>query len=94
MERPDGSIRIAWLADGYEAIDVVGRWRTRPELEAFARDVADVALLNRSLRELGVALRHLHPGEFEMVPYPHDRTLPRVVVRLNPPPGEPRPDPY
>jgi hypothetical protein len=94
MERPDGAIRIAWSADGFQAIDVVGRWRTRAELDAFARDVADAALLNRSVRELGVALRTAHPGEFELVPYPHDRVLPRVVIRLNPPRGEPNPDPY
>ena len=94
VEQPDGSVRIAWLADGYEAIDVYARWRTRAELEAFARDVADVALMNRSVRELQHALRIEHPGEFELVPYPHDRSLPRVVVRLNPPRGEPNPDPY
>lgn len=94
MERPDGSVRIAWLADGFEAIDVYGRWRTRTELDAFARDVADAALLNRSVRELHHALRVEHPGEFELVPYPHDRSTPRVVVRLNPPPGDPNPDPY
>ena len=94
MEQLDGSVRIAWLADGYEAIDVYARWRTRAELEAFARDVADVALMNRSVHELQHALRVGHPGEFELVPYPHDRATPRVVVRLNPPRGEPNPDPY
>jgi hypothetical protein len=94
MERPDGSIRIAWLADGFQAIDVMGRWRTRAELDSVARDVADAALLNRTVRELGVELRKQHPGEFELVPYPHDRNVPRVVVRLNPPPGEPNPDPH
>ena len=87
-------MRIAWNADGFEAIDVYARWRSRRELDAFARDVADAALMNRSLRELQHALRVQHPGEFELVPYPHDRAAPRVVIRLNPPRGEPNPDPW
>jgi hypothetical protein len=94
VERPDGSVRIAWQADGFEAIDVYARWRSRSELERFAREVADAALFNRTVRELHHALRTSHPGEFELVPYPHDRAAPRVVVRLNPPRGEPNPDPY
>ena len=87
-------MRIAWEADGYQAIDVYARWRPRSELEAFARDVADAALMNRTVRELQHALRVQHPGEFELVPYPHDRSAPRVVVRVNPPRGEPNPDPW
>lgn len=86
-------MRIAWQAEGYEAIDIYARWRTRRELDEFARDVADAALMNRTVRDLQHALRVQHPGEFELVPYPHDRISPRVVVRLNPPPGEPNPDP-
>jgi hypothetical protein len=94
MDPMDGSVRIAWEADGYSAIDVYARWRPRAELAAFARDVADAALVNRTLADLRVALRREHPGEFELVPYPHERSGPRVVVRLNPPRGEPNPDPY
>lgn len=94
MERPDGSVRIAWQADGYEAIDVYARWRSRAELDTFARDVADAALMNRTVRELQHALRVQHPGEFELVPYPHDRAAARVVIRVNPPRGEPNPDPW
>jgi hypothetical protein len=90
----DGSVHIAWEADGYSAIDVYARWRSRAELTAFARDVADAALVNRTVADLGTALRREHPGEFDLVPYPHERAGPRVVVRLHPPRGEPNPDPY
>ena len=94
MDRLDGSRRIAWLADGFEAIDVYARWRDARELEAYARGVADAALMNRTLPDLRVALRLSYPGEFELVPLPHDRNGPRVVVRFHPPPGTPNPDPY
>jgi len=94
MDRPDGSVRIAWAADGYQYIDVYGRWRTRAELEAFARDVADAALFNRTVEDLRTALRRQRPGEFDLVLYPHDRAAARVVVRMHPPPGTPNPDPY
>lgn len=94
MDSLDGSVRIAWNADGFEAIDVYGRWRSRQELETFARDVADAALMNRTEADLRTALRRAHPGEFELVPHPHDRPLPRLVVRLHPPAGKPNPDPY
>jgi hypothetical protein len=90
----DGSVRIAWEADGFSAIDVYARWRPQSELAAFARDVADAALVNRTVADLRTALRRGHPGEFELVPYPHERTGARLVVRLHPPPGEPNPDPY
>jgi hypothetical protein len=92
MDRPDGSVRISWTADGYQHIDVYGRWRTRAELDSFARDVADAALFNRNLEDLRKSLQRTRPGEFDLVPYPHDRVAPRVVVRLHPPPGEPNPD--
>jgi hypothetical protein len=88
----DGSVRIAWVADGYRSIDVYGRWRTADELATFAREVADVALVNRSVAELRAALRVARPGEFDLVVHPHDASGPRVVIRLNPPPGEPNPD--
>ena len=89
----DGSVRIAWEADGFLAIDVYARWRPRAELAAFVRDVADAALVNRTVADLGRALRKVHPGEFDLVPYPHDRAGARIAVRFHPPPGEPNPDP-
>ena len=89
----DGGIRIAWLADGYEAIDVYARWRPPEELVAFASRVADAALFDRSVADLRSALRRAFPGEFDMVLEPHSRIGPRVVVRFHPPKGEPNPDP-
>ena len=66
MLQPDGSIAIAWHADGYEAILVRARFRPPRELEGFARGVADVALLERSLPDLRVALRRRFPGAFDL----------------------------
>jgi hypothetical protein len=89
---PDGSVRIAWSADGFEAIQVLARFRAREELEAFARDVADAALLNRSLPDLRVALRTRFPGQFDLTTRePRDAEW-RVVVSFHPPKGEPNPD--
>jgi hypothetical protein len=90
-ERMDGSRRIAWAADGYESIDVYARWRAHDDLESFARDVADIALLNRSVVDLRSALRRQYPGRFDLL----EDTRPdhrRVVVALHPPPGIPNPD--
>ena len=56
MLQQDGSIRIAWQADGYEAIYVRARFRPAHDLVGFGRTVADVALLERSLPDLRPAL--------------------------------------
>ena len=63
---PDGSIRIAWEADGYEAIHVLARFRERHELEAWARGIADIALFERTLPELRAALVREWPGAFTL----------------------------
>lgn len=89
----DGGVRIAWSADGFEAIHVYARWRARKELEALARSVADAALFNRTVPDLRTALRAQFPGEFELEASTRHRTEPRVVVRFHPPRGEPNPDP-
>jgi hypothetical protein len=91
IERMDGSRRIAWAADGFDAIDVYARWRGAQELDAFARAVADVALLDRTVNDLRTALRQRFPGQFDLVvdTRPDSR---RVVVSLHPPPGIPNPD--
>ena len=89
---PDGSIRISWSADGYEAIHVLARFRPRGELEAFARHIADAALFNRTLSDLRVALRAAFPGAFDLIPLQHDPSDPHVVVRFHPPRGKPNPD--
>lgn len=96
MVTPDlePGVRIAWSADGFEAIHVQVRWRSRAELEEFARGVADAALFNRSVAELRSALRRAYPGLFELEVSHHDGRGPRLTVRFLPPPGEPNPDPY
>jgi hypothetical protein len=99
--RPDiaGAIRIAWAADGYQSITVSAPRRSRAELEEFARGVADEALLNRSVRELHTALRRRFGATFEIdrrpSPAPADAELgSTLALSLDPPRGEPNPDPY
>jgi len=94
MLQPDGSIRIAWHADGFEAIFVRARFRPAPELDDLAKGVADLALLERTLSDLRTALRNRHPGEFDLVTDEPIDALGRVIVSFHPPPGEPNPDPW
>ena len=77
------------------------RGRPRPgappaaaELEAFARGVADVALLERTLPDLRVALRRRYPGAFDL--HTHEpagatvarrRDVPSAASRAEPRPG-------
>lgn len=89
---PDGSVRISWSADGFEAIHVLARFRQRDELAEFARRIADEALFNRSLADLRIALRAAYPGAFDLIAHEHDRAGPHVVVRFHPPRGIPNPD--
>lgn len=94
MLQHDGSIRIAWQADGFEAILVRARFRPAPELDDFARAVADVALLERTLPDLRSALRKRYPGEFDLITdEPVDAPW-NVIVSFHPPPGQPNPDPW
>jgi hypothetical protein len=91
----DGSIRFAWTADGFATIRVVARRRDTAELTAFARTVADAALLERTVAGLRTRLQASHPGGFELHAQrrPHDAPEPYLTVSLNPPRGEPNPDP-
>ncbi len=82
-------MRIAWTADGFDLIHVQARWRSRDELDRFARGVADAALFNRTLVELRTALRREFPGLFELETARDDGRGTRVIVRFHPPPGEP-----
>jgi hypothetical protein len=94
MLEHDGSIRIAWQADGFEAILVRARFRPAAQLEAFARSVADIALLERTLPDLRVALQQRFPGAFDLLTdEPVSRPW-RVIVRFHPPRGDPNPDPW
>ncbi len=90
----DGSVRIAWAADGFAVIRVLAPRRSRSELAAFARTVADVALVERTLVGLRAALRDLHPGAFELQAHRlvREGEEPHVTITLNPPKGEPNLD--
>jgi hypothetical protein len=88
----DGSVRIAWQADGYEAIHVLARFRERAELERYAMTVADLALLERTLADLRVALRDAFPGAFDLSTREPAGQPWRVVVSFHPPRREGRSD--
>lgn len=94
MLQPDGSIRIAWQADGFEAIFVRARFRTAPELDGFAKGVADVALLERTLPDLRTELRKRYPGQFDLITDEPVSAPGRVIVSFHPPRGKPNPDPW
>lgn len=88
----DGSVRIAWETDGYEAIHVLARFRERGELEAYARGVADAALFERTLSDLRSALRKAFPGEFDLSTRTPADGPNKVVVSFHPPRRPGRPD--
>ena len=90
---PDGSLRIAWHAEGYVAIHVYARFWPAVDLRRFAGAVADVALTNRSLADLRRGLRTEFGGAFEMEAPDADAPDRRVAIRFHPPPGTPNPDP-
>ena len=94
MLEHDGSVRIAWFADGFEAILVRARFRPRGHLEAFARGVADIALLERTLPDLRRALRNRFPGAFDLSTHELSTSPWHVIVTFHPPPGDPNPDPW
>ncbi len=94
MLQPDGSIRIAWQADGFEAILVRARFRPARELDGFAKGVADVALLERTLPDLRTELRKRYPGEFDLITDEPVSAPGCVIVSFHPPRGEPNPDPW
>jgi hypothetical protein len=89
---PDGSVRIAWNADGYVAIHVYARFWPRETLNDYVRGVADAALTNRTIADLRRALRAEFPGEFEMEAPDADAPDHRVRISFHPPRGEPNPE--
>jgi hypothetical protein len=88
----DGSVRIAWQADGYVAIHIYARFWPREALNDFASGVADAALTNRTVGDLRRVLRRLYPGEFEMQAPDADAPDRRVRISFHPPRGEPNPE--
>ena len=88
----DGSIRIAWSTDGFEAIHVRARFRTAEELAGWARGIADEALLERTVRGLHGRLRERYPGAFELSTRERVGEPGIVLVSFHPPRGTPRAD--
>ena len=85
-------MRIAWLADGYEAIHVLARFWPDAHLQQLAQGVADVALTNRTLHDLRRGLRLSFGGTFDIEAPDQDAPDRRVVVHFHPPRGTPRPE--
>jgi hypothetical protein len=90
----DGSVRIAWNAEGFEAIHVYARFWSPDVVAERAHDVADVALTNRTVHDLRRELRARFGGEFQL--HAPDERAPdrRVAIFFDPPRGTPNPDPY
>lgn len=89
----DGSVRIAWAADSMTAIHVMAPQRSRRELDAFASVVADVALLERTVRGVRGTLRDRYPGaiESQVRDSGADAAAPYLLVTMRPPRREPDP---
>lgn len=90
----DGSVRIAWEADGFLGVRIVALRRPREEIVDYARRVADAALMNRTVLTLRSALREEFGGAFEL-----DTGIGRgdwqdrhVVITFHPPRGMPNPE--
>ena len=90
----DGSVRIAWTVEGYDAIRVYARRRPQEELAGLASRVADVALMNRSVHTLRSALRREFGATFDVEPGTDrgGRYETEVLVVFHPPMGDPNPD--
>ncbi len=90
----DGSVRIAWNADGYEAIHVYARFWPSGVVAERALGVADVALTNRTVHDLRVGLRDLFGAAFQLQAPDEDAPDRRVAIFFDPPRGKPNPDPW
>lgn len=88
----DGSVRIAWNADGFEAIHVYTRFWPAGEVQQRAQTVADVALTNRTVHDLRRGLRLHFGGAFQLRAPAEDAPDRRVAIFFDPPIGNPNPD--
>ena len=88
----DGSVRIAWSAEGFEAIHVYARFWPSAEVQRRAQEVADVALTNRTVHDLRRGLRAAFGGSFTLQAPDEDAPDSRVAIFFDPPRGEPNPD--
>jgi hypothetical protein len=89
---PDGSVRISWSAEGFEAIHVYARFWPSDEVQRRAQGVADVALTNRTIHDLRRGLRERFGGSFNLQAPDEDAPDRRVAIFFDPPAGEPNPD--
>ena len=88
----DGSVRIAWNADGFEAIHVYARFWPSSVAAERAQEVADVALTNRTVHDLRRGLRAHFGGGFQLQAPDEDAPDRRVAIFFDPPRGTPNPD--
>jgi hypothetical protein len=88
----DGSVRIAWLAEGFEAIHVYARFWPSTEVARRAQGVADVALVNRTVHDLRRGLRQMFGATFSLQAPDEDAPDRRVAIFFDPPIGPPNPD--
>lgn len=88
----DGSVRIHWQADGFEAIHVYARFWPSGEVQRRAQTVADVALTNRTVHDLRRGLRLHFGGGFQLQAPDEDAPDRRVAIFFDPPRGVPNPD--
>ena len=88
----DDSVRIAWTAEGFEAIHVYARFWPIDEIRRRAQDVADIALVNRNLHDLRRGLRQRFGGTFSLQAPDEDAPDKRVAVFFDPPVGPPNPN--
>lgn len=88
----DGSVRIAWTADGFEAIHVYARFWPSTVVAERAQSVADVALTNRTVHDLRRGLRASFGGCFQLQAPDENAPDRRVAIFFDPPAGEPNPD--
>jgi hypothetical protein len=86
-------VRIAWLADGFEAIHVYARFWPSSEVARRAQGVADIALTNRTVHDLRRGLRLEFGGIFDLQAPDEDAPDRRVAIFFEPPRGNPNPDP-
>lgn len=89
----DGSIRIAWEADGYVAVHVYARFWPSRVLSELASGVADICLTNRTVGDVRRQMRTRYPGEFDMEAPDADAPDRRIRINFHPPRGTPNPDP-
>jgi hypothetical protein len=88
----DDSVRIAWLADGFEAIHVYARFWPSDEVARRAAGVADIALMNRTFHDLRRGLRLRFGATFSLQAPDEDAPDRRVAVFFDPPVGPPNPE--